>query len=93
MNQSKLEKLRIKLTETKRKRNALDKTIKKLQEQITIEESKEFQDLIEEMEISFEEAIHLLKLSTKKKLNESSFILEKDIQTSVIGEKDDYESF
>lgn len=61
MSQSKLEKLRSKMEDSIKKRDQLDKSIKKLQIQIAEEESKGFRSVIEEVGISYEEAIKLLK--------------------------------
>lgn len=61
VSQSKLEKLRSKMEDSIKKRDQLDKSIKKLQTQIAEEESKGFRSVIEEVGISYEDAIKLLK--------------------------------
>lgn len=57
----KIEKLRLKLEDSQQKRDKLTTAIGKLQKQIAEEEGKEFRSVMEEMNLSFEEAVHLLK--------------------------------
>ena len=61
MPQSKLDKLRSKLEESQNKKEKLNVVIKKLQVQIAEEESRGFRSVIEELELSYEDAILLLK--------------------------------
>lgn len=61
MSQSKLEKLRLKLTDAKKKQKQLDKTIKNLNSQILEEETKGFQSTLKEMSLSYEDAMELLR--------------------------------
>lgn len=61
MSQTKLEKLRTKLADSKKKRDALNESIKKIQQQITEEETKEFRSVVVEMDLTVEEAIQLLR--------------------------------
>lgn len=57
----KIKKLQSKLDETKEKRAKLNEAISKLQKQIKEEEEKEFRSVLEEMSLTFEEAVTLLK--------------------------------
>ncbi len=66
MSQSKIEKLREKLSDTMKKREALNGTIKKLQAQISEEEVKVFRSTMEEMDLTLEEAVKRLKESEKQ---------------------------
>lgn len=61
MSQTKLEKLRTKLADSKKKRDALNEAIKKIQQQITEEETKEFRSVIDEMDLTVEEAVQVLR--------------------------------
>lgn len=61
MTQSKLEKLKSKLADAEKKRVQLDKTIKRLQSQISEEETKSFRMTLTELDLSVEEAISFLK--------------------------------
>ena len=63
-NQSNLERFKVRLDEAVEKRDKLNDDIKKLQQQITEEESKEFRSVINEMKLSFEEALVLLRKGT-----------------------------
>lgn len=66
MSQSKIEKLRDKLADTMKKREALNGTIKKLQAQISEEEVKVFRSTMEEMDLTLEEAVKRLKEGEKQ---------------------------
>ncbi|BAO08511.1 hypothetical protein HMPREF9498_01419 (plasmid) [Enterococcus mundtii QU 25] len=61
MTQNKLEKLKSKLADAEKKRVQLDKTIKRLQSQISEEETKSFRMTLTELDLSVEEAISFLK--------------------------------
>lgn len=74
MSQSKIEKLREKLNNTMKKRDVLNGTIKKLQEQISEEEVKVFRSTMEEMDLTLEEAVKRLKESEKQVLPSFSSI-------------------
>ncbi|EOD7438239.1 hypothetical protein ACJQ40_002744 [Enterococcus faecium] len=65
MSQTKLEKLRTKLADSKKKRDALNESIKKIQQQITEEETKEFRSVVVEMDLTVEEAVQLLREGKK----------------------------
>lgn len=69
MSQTKLDKLRGKLEENKKKRDTLNESIKKIQQQITEEETKEFRSVVEEMELTLEEAVQLLREGKKLTVN------------------------
>ena len=69
VGQTKLGKLRAKLAENKKKRDLLNESIKKIQQQITEEETKEFRSVIEEMELTIEEAVQLLREGKKPSVN------------------------
>ncbi len=72
-NQSNLERFKARLDEAVEKRDKLNDDIKKLQQQITEEESKEFRSVINEMKLSFEEALVLLRKGTKDSVLGTSF--------------------
>lgn len=61
MSKSKAEKLRDKIKETKERRDKLTESIRKLQSQLIEEENKEFQMVLNEIDLSFEEAVRFLK--------------------------------
>ncbi|EGP4894567.1 hypothetical protein FI615_002071 [Enterococcus faecium] len=69
MSQTKLEKLRIKLADNKKKRDALNESIKKIQQQIIEEETKEFRSVVDEMDLTVEEAVQLLRERKKYSLD------------------------
>lgn len=72
-NQSNLERFKARLDEAVVKRDKLNDDIKKLQQQITEEESKEFRSVINEMKLSFEEALVLLRKGTNDSVLGTSF--------------------
>ncbi|MBO0441544.1 hypothetical protein [Candidatus Enterococcus ikei] len=72
-NQSNLERFKVRLDEAIVKRDKLNDDIKKLRQQITEEESKEFRSVIEEMKLSFEEALVLLRKGTNDSVLGTSF--------------------
>lgn len=72
VSQTKLDKLRGKLEENKKKRDTLNESIKKIQQQITEEETKEFRSVVEEMELTLEEAVQLLREGKKLTVNKST---------------------
>lgn len=57
----KINKLRSKLEEATKRRTKLNETINKIQKQIKEEEEKEFRSVLEEMNLSFTDAVTLLK--------------------------------
>lgn len=65
MSQTKLDKLRLKLADSKKKRDSLNESIKKIQQQIDEEETKEFRSVIDEMDLTLEEAVQLLRNGKK----------------------------
>ncbi|MGH1841492.1 hypothetical protein ABE867_12145 [Enterococcus gallinarum] len=92
MPQSKLDKLRSKLEESQKKKEQLNVVIKKLQVQIAEEESRGFRSVIEELELSYEDAILLLKNRTQQvlvKKNEDLIHQDEEISS---GEENSYES-
>lgn len=72
-NQSNLERFKVRLDEAIVKRNKLNEDIKKLQQQITEEENKEFRSVINETKLSFEEALVLLRKGTSNSVLGTSF--------------------
>lgn len=72
-NQSNLERFKVRLDEAIVKRNKLNEDIKKLQQQITEEENKEFRSVINETKLSFEEALVLLRRGTSNSVLGTSF--------------------
>jgi len=72
-NQSNLERFKVRLDEAVEKRDKLNDDIKKLQQQITEEENKEFRSVINETKLSFEEALVLLRKGTKDSVLGTSF--------------------
>lgn len=72
-NQSNLERFKVRLDEAVEKRDKLNDDIKKLQQQITEEENKEFRSVINETKLSFEEALVLLRKGTNDSVLGTSF--------------------
>jgi anion-transporting ArsA/GET3 family ATPase len=72
-NQSNLERFKVRLNEAVEKRDKLNDDIKKLQQQITEEENKEFRSVINETKLSFEEALVLLRKGTNNSVLGTSF--------------------
>ncbi len=92
MPQSKLDKLRSKLEESQNKKEKLNVVIKKLQVQIAEEESRGFRSVIEELELSYEDAILLLKNYPPQVPEKENEVLVIQEEENIEGEENSYES-
>ncbi|MCR1946006.1 hypothetical protein [Enterococcus gallinarum] len=92
MPQSKLDKLRSKLEESQNKKEQLNVVIKKLQVQIAEEESRGFRSVIEELELSYEDAILLLKNHPPQVPEKENEVLVIQEEENIEGEENSYES-